>query len=472
MSSLNRKLAEKALAMRCMSYTSRIKAELLTQTLYVMKGSKKALAQEMEERLMAQIELEWERNFISVALDASGAFIVVLDGKGGVVRFNRACQLSTGNAFQSVRGLTLAQLALPEGDVPLFDTLVAQARTTGKPAEGETRWISLADGVRTIQWTVAALPGRGGLGGGSIATGIDVTEERRIRERLNLSQTVFDNAIEGIMITDVDGIIQSVNPAFTRMTGWEADEVVGRSPKVLRSGRHDERFYEVLWRSLLEEGSWKGEIWNKRKDGEVFVEWLSLTAVRNEKGEATHFVGVFDDISERKAKEELIHKLAYHDPLTGLPNRQLFNERISLEMAHARRDRKEVALLYIDLDRFKQINDTLGHDVGDGVLCEVARRLDATLRESDTVARLGGDEFVIIAPGLGAEGAPTLATKILGELDRPVMVGEHRLPVTPSIGVALFPLHGDDRESLMRHADMAMYDAKSAGRNVFRIYEA
>ncbi len=370
-----------------------------------------------------------------------------------------------------MRGLTLAELALPESDVPQFNALVSEARSTGEVVEGETRWISMADGVRIVRWSVAGLPRRGGISAGVIATGIDVTEEKLARERLNLSQTVFENAIEGILITDADGIIQSVNPAFCRMTGWSVEEVVGRSPNMLSSGRHDNRFYEVMWRNLLNDGSWQGEIWNSRKSSEVYVEWLSLTAVKDEKGTIVNFVGVFDDITERKNKEELIHKLAYHDPLTGLPNRQLFNERIGLELAHAKRDRKNLTIFYIDLDRFKQINDTLGHDVGDMVLCEVARRLEASLRESDTVARLGGDEFVVIAPGLAADDAPTLAEKMLVELDRPIVAGERELPVTPSIGVALFPLHGEDRETLMRHADMAMYSAKSAGRNVFRVYE-
>lgn len=255
------------------------------------------------------------------------------------------------------------------------------------------------------------------------------------------------------------------------MTGYRSEEVVGKSPSLLSSGRHDERFYEVMWRTLLGEGTWQGEIWNARKDKEVYVEWLSLTAVKNDKGEVTNFVGVFDDITERKKKEELIKKLAYHDPLTGLANRQLFNERIELELSHARRDKKGLALFYIDLDRFKQINDTLGHDAGDAVLREVARRLESSLRESDTVARLGGDEFVVIAPGLDGRDAPKIAEKLLVELDRPLDLEGRELLVTPSIGVALYPIHGENRDALVSHADAAMYGAKNAGRNAFRMYD-
>jgi diguanylate cyclase (GGDEF)-like protein/PAS domain S-box-containing protein len=467
---MSREMTEKALRMRCMAYQTQLKADLLTQTIFSMKVSKTALVREIEERIRTESELARERNFVSAVLDTAGAYIIVFDDRERVVRFNRACERSTGYSYDTIRGRVVWGHFFPEEDIVRIKETFRRIRMGEFPVEAETGWKSLNQGMRTVHWSVTALSSFAGKVEYVIATGIDVTDQKRAQERLKLTHAVFENAIEGIMISDAAGVIQSVNPAFSLVTGYAADEVIGKSPSVLQSGRHTREFYADMWSGLLRDGRWQGEIWNKRKNGEVYPEWLSLTAVRDERDRVTHFVGVFDDIAERKKREELIKHLAYHDPLTGLPNRQLFNERLDLELAHAERSHTRLGVLFIDLDRFKVINDTYGHNVGDKVLSEIGRRLKEGLRASDSVARMGGDEFVILLPDVGEnEVVAQVAGKIVERLGAPIVIDGVAYLATPSVGVAIYPEHGEEPLELLRNADMAMYDAKAAGRNNFKI---
>ena len=299
--------------------------------------------------------------------------------------------------------------------------------------------------------------------------------ESRLRHDLGavskLTMRVFENAAEGVVITDPRGVILQVNRAFSEITGYPRDEVLGHTPALLKSGRHDRAFYERMWATLVETGHWQGEIWNRRKDGRVYPEWLSVSVVRDDAGEVAHYVGMFSDITAAKRHQERLDHLAYYDPLTELPNRTLFRERLRQVLATAKREGQPAAVIFLDLDRFKCINDTLGHSAGDTVLAEVARRLRGCIRESDTAARLSGDEFVVILPRVdGADGARTVAHKLNDAMADPIAIGGQEYFITTSIGVALYPAHGSDVEGLTKAADMAMYEAKSQGRNTYRVY--
>ena len=288
--------------------------------------------------------------------------------------------------------------------------------------------------------------------------------------RSELVSSLYSHTGNGIMVTDSDGIVLSVNPAFSKITGYLEGEIVGRGPGLLASGRHDAAFYAAMWRELGERGEWQGEIWNRRKNGDVFIEWLSITRIPGSDGEGG-YVATFSDITQRKEAEELIRHKAHHDPLTDLPNRTLFADRLQSALSNAHRYRRLMSLVYVDLDRFKDVNDTLGHNAGDALLIEASRRLGDCLRASDTVARLGGDEFAMILGEITSAGdAEEVARRALEALAQPFVLKEGTAEVSGSIGIAFYPDHGSDATSLQRHADAALYAAKSDGRNRYRVY--
>jgi diguanylate cyclase (GGDEF)-like protein/PAS domain S-box-containing protein len=304
----------------------------------------------------------------------------------------------------------------------------------------------------------------------------DITDAKATEEKLRIAATTFLTH-EGIMVTDARGVILRVNPAFTDITGYTAAEVVGRTPAVLNSNRHDASFYRAMWAELLSKGVWQGEIIDRRRSGEVYPEWLTITAVKDETGATTHYVGVFQDITARKAAEEEIRNLAFYDSLTHLPNRRLLLDRLQQAVAASSRNGRYGALLFLDLDNFKTLNDSLGHDTGDRLLVEVAGRLLACVREGDTVARLGGDEFVLMVQDLSDGGgeaatqAEVMANKVLGTLGQPYQLGSQAYRGSSSIGVALFSGREVGIDELLKRADLAMYQAKAAGRNTLRFFD-
>ena len=311
-----------------------------------------------------------------------------------------------------------------------------------------------------------------------LAYAVHVFLQLREKSRhLQLAASVFTHANECITITDAQGRIVDVNPAFCRVTGFSREEALGSNPRLLASGRHDREFYARMWQSLSETGQWQGEIWNRRKNGEVYPEWLSITTVYGENGEAVSRIGSFFDISERKQNEAEINNLAFFDPLTQLPNRRLLLDRLRHSVASVARTSGQGAVLFIDLDHFKTINDTQGHAVGDMLLCEVARRLNACVREGDTVARLGGDEFVVMLENLSEAAGDAVAQasaageKILAALNQPYVLGNSTFHSTSSIGISLFRGREATVDDLLKRSDMAMYEAKMAGRNTLRFFD-
>ena len=282
---------------------------------------------------------------------------------------------------------------------------------------------------------------------------------------------IFEQTNEAVVVTDPDNRIVAVNAAFTRLTGYEASEALGQNPRILSAGRAEPELYQAMWQALESESYWQGEIWDRRKDGRLFPKWLVISVIRNAAGEVENYVACFTDISERKeAADRLLH-LAYHDPLTHLPNRLAFDSQLELIIRSCSRDNQQMALMLIDLDRFKTVNDTLGHHVGDDLLKSVALRLRECVRASDIVARLGGDEFVVVLPNIeSALTAASVAGKVQRFLADRHDVGEYQLYATPSIGISVFPSDGRDSDTLLRNADVAMYHAKSAGRNNYQFY--
>lgn len=295
--------------------------------------------------------------------------------------------------------------------------------------------------------------------------------ERKASEaQERLAGQVFSQSLDGITITDAQGNIVLVNPAFSAITGYSAEEVLGLNPRILSSGRHGTEFYADMWRSIQLQGMWQGEIWNRRKSGEIYPEWLTISRMNNVDSEPIHYISTFSDISQRKADEERIEWMAHFDHLTGLPNRALLDDRVAQAISMAQRRGESIALLFMDLDNFKHINDSLGHDIGDEVLVGTARRMRRQVREQDTLARTGGDEFVLVMPGTDADGAAHLAQKLLDSISKPLRVAHHELSVTPSVGIAMYPQDGRDFDSLVQHADVAMYRAKQDGRNAYRFF--
>jgi len=346
----------------------------------------------------------------------------------------------------------------------------------------------LAEGLRirelNEQLEQRVLERTAGLESVNQALNREINERKRGEAELRIAAIAFESQ-EGMMVTDAAGVILRVNRAFTETTGYRADEVVGQSPTLLKSGRHKAAFYAAMWESIHQIGTWQGEVWNLRKNGEVYPAWLTISAVKGLGGGVTHYVGTHIDISQRKSVEDQLHRLAFYDPLTQLPNRRLLLDRLEHALAGSARSRHQGAIMFIDLDNFKTLNDTQGHDVGDRLLTEAAQRLQATVRQGDTVARLGGDEFVVMLEDLDTEGllaaqVEAVAQKVLAALDRP-----YRLELstesakcktldyhcTASIGVTLFGAHEENVDELLKQADLAMYQAKDSGRNAIRFFD-
>ena len=298
-------------------------------------------------------------------------------------------------------------------------------------------------------------------------------EQRESHERLRLSASVFDNAVEGIMITNADNAIIEVNRAFTQLSGYGRSEVIGKNPRLLKSGRHGSKFYSDMWRSLARHGHWRGEVWNRHKDGSFYAEILQISTVKNDVGEVTHHVATISDITDLKQTQERLERLANFDPLTGLPNRTLLLDRLQQAIAGARRHKRLLGVCFLDLDGFKPINDTYGHKAGDIVLVELSRRLQACLRAGDTLARQGGDEFVLLLNDLAsADELKPLVERVAAQIASPFQIENHLVDLTASIGITLFPNDNSDPDALLRHADQAMYQAKQAGRSRYHVFDA
>lgn len=360
-----------------------------------------------------------------------------------------------------------------EEDRGRVDQAYQAALATRQPYEVEHRMMMPDGRIKQIRERGETFYDEAGKPLRSIGTAQDITDIRLLESQMQLLGSAFHHSGEAIMITDHNNRILTVNAAFTMLTGYSQDEVAGQDPRILSAGRTSREDYKRMWAAIKEKSFWQGEIWDRRKDGGVYPKWLSVSVIRDEQGDIRYHIAHFTDVSTERATEAKIHYMAHHDMLTGLNNRFSLKDRLEHALAVARRESARVALLFIDLDRFKVINDTLGHHVGDELLIHVSRRLRQCVRESDLVARLGGDEFVVMLSGIEhSSSVAMVAEKLVMRVAEPYPVGAHTLYTTPSIGIAIYPMDGEDGETLMRNADAAMYHAKSAGRNNFQFFDA
>ena len=416
-------------------------------------------------------ELAWRVDFQRVLIETLPVPIVVEDARGRCLVRNPAFVALKGGARVRVDGAVSRKpgCGVPK---PATSAEVDESPEPWRQRVYEAEMPGAGGELKSVVVHQAAFTPPATGEAGVISVVLDITERKVIEENQRLAETVFQTAADAIMVTDATGTIKSVNPAFTAITGYGSDEAVGSTPRLLKSGRHDGHFYLAFWRSLREAGNWSGELWQRRKNGEIYPVWETVAAVRSPEGRIVEYVAFFNDITARKRAEQEIFYRANYDLLTGLPNRGLLLERLEQALKQARRYGRQMALMFVDLDRFKQVNDTLGHSVGDRLLCQAATRLGACVRDTDTVARQGGDEFVLVLPNI-AEGddAGVVAAKIITRLAEPFDLGSDIVRVGASVGIALYPSHGDNSEDLVRHADLAMYQAKLAGRNTYRMYE-
>ncbi|MFC5300733.1 EAL and GGDEF domain-containing protein [Azospira restricta] len=408
------------------------------------------------------------RNRYRALFESAQDAIIVIDGAAGtIVEANVAAEILFRRPREQLLRLPSADIFPPDRRAR-HEVELRRHITAGGEAPEEMR-IRNADGEDVpveVSTSVVENGGRKQLQ----AIFRDISARRRAEEGLRLAQRVFDVGEEVILITDAERRIITVNPAFTRVTGFSREEAVGQTPGFLSSGRQPPEFYAAMWAAIERDGVWQGELWNRRKNGEVFPAWLTISAYRDSEGKVINYIGISSDISERHAAEARIRQLAYYDPLTRLPNRTLLQDRVDQVLAQTRREGTLAALLFIDLDHFKTINDSLGHFTGDQLLCAVAQRMSECVRKTDTVARLGGDEFVVVCSETSIEGTAGVARKILKAVSQSFQTDGHQLTVTPSVGISLFPQDGDDFETLLKHADTAMYRAKESGRNAYQFF--
>jgi diguanylate cyclase (GGDEF)-like protein/PAS domain S-box-containing protein len=299
----------------------------------------------------------------------------------------------------------------------------------------------------------------------------DITEIKSAESEMRLASSFMQNTLEGVMVTDANGVIISVNPAYTKITGYSAEEAIGKNPRIVNSNNHDHGFFEQFWTELKSKGKWQGEIWNRRKSGDVYLTWQTITRIPGETEDSVRYVSVFNDMTERWHINESIRHLAFHDPLTDLPNRALMLERLGQLLSKTGREQRQLAVLFLDLDRFKYVNDNLGHDVGDALLKAVARRLQLQIRQTDTLARLGGDEFVILLDNpYSMIEVEHIAKRIITVIGQVFKLGANEANIGVSIGIATYPIGGSNASELLQNADAAMYAAKNAGRNTYRVF--
>ncbi|NMG27563.1 bifunctional diguanylate cyclase/phosphodiesterase [Aromatoleum evansii] len=429
-----------------------------------------ALARDISERVRMERALaESEMRYRALFANSRVVMLVIDPATGAIVDANDKACAYYGYGHAVLTRMSISDINVLSREEVLQEMARARARAADffqfrhRLASGEVRDVEVASGPIEIE-------------GRSLLYSIvqDVTERRRYEKLMREAMVVFNASSQAIMTTDADGVITSVNPAFCAITGYAPEEVIGHRSSMFKSGRHDQAFFESMWSRLAEAGAWEGEIWNRRKNGETYPQWLTITSVRDADGKVSEYVSLFSDITERKQQEEAMWRQANYDPLTGLANRSLLQDRLERALAQGRRHGSKVGLVFLDLDGFKWINDSLGHDVGDQLLIDVANRLQRCVRNQDTVARLGGDEFTVVVNDLhdqrDLEDLRAISEKLVAVLREPFQLRNAPHYISGSVGITVFPDDGDDVQSLLRNADIAMYKAKQAGKNRAQFY--
>ena len=446
----------------------------LRKLLHELQAHQIELEMQNEALRQTQQMLQQKEEVLRAITDNVSTVMFMKDLAGRYLYVNRQYEKLFNVSNSAIQGKTDYDI-FPPSMADAFvknDQLVAES---GQTLEVEER-VGQHDG--THHYLSVKIPIRDPAGQIYAVCGVatDITERKQAEEQLRIAASAFDTQ-EGMIITDANNVILRVNRAFCEITGYTAEELVGRTPSLLKSDRHGDGFFREMWESIKQTGGWQGEVWDRRKNGEVYPKWLTISAVKDNNGVVTHYIGAHTDITKRKLADEKINELAFFDQLTGLPNRTLLLDRLKQTIAASARSGTYGALLFIDLDNFKTLNDTLGHDTGDLLLKQVAKRLSMGVRDGDTVARLGGDEFVVVLAGLGlkegdaANAIEAVAEKLLATLDSPYQLGGIAHHSSASIGVTLFRSDISSIDALMKQADLAMYKAKAAGRNMYRFFD-
>ncbi|HET7776633.1 MAG TPA: EAL domain-containing protein [Azospira sp.] len=411
---------------------------------------------------------------MQAVFEQAEAFLGILDPDGTLQALNHSALNLVGCQAVQVLGHPFWETPWWTHDAPQQERLqqAIRAAAEGQRCRFEATHPARDGGLHYVDFHLTPLRRDGRLSGQLLAEGRDVTERRRGEEQRRLAASVFQSSHDGILITDPDGQIIEVNRAFCELTGYAREEAIGRPARLLNSGHHDPAFFRQLFQRVSEQGFWQGEMWNRTKSGAVTAVLMSVSAVHDEAGRLTHFVGLFSDITQQKENQRRLERLAHYDALTGLPNRTLLSDRLHLAMAQAQRRNKLLAVCYLDLDGFKAINDSYGHQAGDRLLMDVAERLRHALRGGDTASRLGGDEFVLLLNDLSAlTELEQILERLLLSLAAPFALQGQVVTLSGSIGVTIYPTDDADADTLVRHADQAMYAAKQAGRNRYQIFD-
>jgi diguanylate cyclase (GGDEF)-like protein/PAS domain S-box-containing protein len=425
-----------------------------------------AMLRDITERKQMEHDLRKAKEELAALYRSAPVGVIALRSDWRVTLWNPAAEHIFGWRADEVAGSVFPDLD------HLLNLDLDEMVSRGEAVSGKELRYVRRDGTEVdVSLSLAPMHDEAGQAAGIMCIVEDISRRMRDARNLLLSSKIFANTQEGILVTDADGTIRSVNQAFVSLTGYQEEEAIGRKPSLLNSGRHDQAFYAEMWQALIEHGQWRGEIWNRRKNGEIYPEWINISAIHDDAGNVSHFVAIFSDITKVKQNEERLRHLAHFDALTGLPNRFLFHDHVELALARAARNNKQLAIMFLDLDRFKLINDTLGHRAGDTLLTEVGQRLAGCLRSSDTLSRFGGDEFTVVLPDLDSGGAAaTVAEKFIDALSADFHIAGKKFHITVSIGIAIYPQDGEHLDTLSRAADAAMFAAKDHGRNTYRFH--
>jgi len=430
------------------------------------------VTQEVEKRTA---ELLRQTTMNERLLETMDAIVVVLDENGIIQQFNLAAQFTTGYELSEVKGKPIWEVLIPEEQVEEVQEVFSNLVSGMFPNKHQNNWLTKQGNQITIDWRNSVLLGDEGEVLYVIGTGLDVTQQLQDEEALQISAVAFETQ-EAMVVTDGKGFILKVNEAFETITGYSLSEVTGKRMSMLKSGRHGREFYSELWKEVSKNGYWQGEIWNRRKNGEIYPEWLRITRVLGHENEVINYIGNFSDISQRKKIEEELEFLAFYDAITQLPNRRLFVDRLQQNIKLGKQRHHYLAVLFLDLDNFKQMNDTFGHRFGDQILVAFSQLLTSVLADKATISRFGGDEFVILFSELSDEKDTAvfqcehMARIILESLAEGLFVEGQSVYVSTSIGITITDCQNDDDQSLLMQADSAMYQAKSMGKNTFRFY--
>ncbi|MES0490327.1 MAG: transporter substrate-binding protein [Leptospirales bacterium] len=440
---------------------------------YMGKQARVTTIIDLTEKETRELELIHEKERAQKYLDTAGVMLIAIDLNGIVNMINKKGCDVLGYKENEIVGKNWFDNFLPEKVKKAVLKESSDLLAGKKPpvSSFENPVLTKSGEERLISWHSQELLDDNGKKTGHLSSGEDITEKKVLEQKLLLSQRIIESTSDAIVITDTAAHIIDINPAYTEITGFKKEDVMGKNPRFSKSGRHNKAFYKTMWDSILKTGSWSGEIWDRHSNGEVYPKLLSINTLHDENRKPQAYIGIFSDISMLKHTEEQLHQVAYYDPLTGLPNRSLFRDRLKHEVATSKRLNTEFALLFIDLDKFKNVNDTLGHNIGDALLEVAAKRISSRLRDNDTVSRLGGDEFTVILADIDSEQhVANVATDLIEILQDPFQLSGSEVFIGASIGISIYPKDGEELDTLTKFADLAMYQAKNAGRKTFRFF--